>query len=137
MDALDNLRCHFDPIVVLTFRVKTFVPKWNSIDFLNFIIKPQTHDDLSNNNIEARAQSTTGCNACFDIFNIVEDVLAWACLDKLDPLGNFLKSPISGLGTHKRIILHESITWHKSRSTKDTLLNVVTNQGTLKEYIVA
>ena len=68
--------------------VEAFITPLNSINVSDFVVVPETHDNFSDDYIQARAKTSTGDDACLDVIRIVIDMFSWASLKKFDRTGH-------------------------------------------------
>jgi hypothetical protein len=83
MNILHNIWRQRDP-VLFNIGVKAFVAPFYPVDFFDFIIIMQTHEKFSNDNIQARTESSASYDANFRVFRIAQNVSSGTRLDEFD-----------------------------------------------------
>ena len=108
MDVLDYFGGEGNPAVV-HISVDAFVSPLDAKDILDTIVVMEAHDELSNDHIQARAQTSTSDNGHLGLGWIAEQVDTRTCLHELDGLGDVLVVIVLGVSCREIVVLYERV----------------------------
>jgi hypothetical protein len=72
----------------LFIRIEAFITPLDSINIFDLIIEPERHNELSDDNIETRAEASACYDSCFNLVRIKKDIFSRSTFKELDRCGN-------------------------------------------------
>jgi hypothetical protein len=92
VDVLHDARSETDPLVgaTLIISIEALVAPLDAPDLLCFVVEVETHNHLSDDYVEAGAESTTSDDGRSDLFRVEEDVLSWSAFQELERVDDLL-----------------------------------------------